>query len=282
MNGLQESENQPKGFATSILRPVESLGQWVLDGTAKIGNFSLFMLSFLFWSIKPPFRLKLLFQQMEFIGVQSLPIIILTSLFSGMVAALQGSYVAHYFNAQAMVGASVAVGTAREAGPVLVSLMIIGRCSSAMAAELGTMRVTEQIDALESMAVNPVQYLVVPRIWAAIIMMPVLTLIADVIAIAGAAFVTVGIEGVDKGVFWANVRWYLDPMDVYMGLIKAVVFGIILASVGTFMGFTTSGGAKGVGKATTTSVVVSSVAILIADYFLTMMLHVLDTQVWSI
>ncbi len=265
-----------------LLKPIEGVGQYVIDAVAKVGDFSIFLGSFFSWAFRPPYRFGQLMLQLEQIGVNSLPIIIMTALFSGMTAALQVSYVAHLFNVQSLVGASVALGAAREAAPVMTALMLTARCGSSMAAELGTMRVTEQIDALDSMAVNPVQYLVVPRVVATLILMPMLAIISDFFCIFGAYVVMVKINHVDSGVFFETIRWYLDPIDIYIGLYKAVAFGFVLASVSCFMGYSTEGGAKGVGKATTGAVVVSSVAILAVDYLLTMLLHAIDTVIWKI
>ena len=267
----------------SILRePVEQFGEYVIDATRRMGDYTLMVVQFLGWMWRPPYRWRLLLQQMEFVGVQSLSIIMLTTLFSGMIAALQGSYVAYLFNAQGMVGSAVALGTTREGAPVLCALMIVGRCGSAMAAELGTMRVTEQIDALESMAVNPIQYLVVPRVMATLIMLPILTVIGDIVAIFGSWIVMVRMQGVDSGIFFENIRWFIDPLDIYMGLIKALAFGFALSTIGCFQGFTTTGGAKGVGNATTRSVVVASVTILVMDYFLGQILHMLEMNVFEV
>ena len=269
-------------LVTVITEPVERFGEWVIEATARLGTYSLLVAQFFGWVWRPPYRWRLLLQQMEFVGVQSLSIIMLTTLFSGMIAALQGSYVAHLFNAQGMVGSAVALGTTREGAPVLCALMIVGRCGSAMAAELGTMRVTEQIDALESMAVNPVQYLVVPRVVATLIMLPILTVIGDIVAIFGSWIVMVRMQGVDSGIFFENIRWFIDPMDIYIGLIKALVFGFALSTIGCFQGFSTSGGAKGVGLATTRSVVVASVSILVMDYFLGQLLHMWEMNVFEV
>ena len=265
-----------------FITPVERLGTSVLTATQRLGAYMNFVFSIFLWLPRRPLRWRLLFNQMEFIGVESLNIIILTSLFFGMIMSLQGSFVAYLFNAQGMVGMGVAVAAAREGAPVLTTLMIIGRCGSAMAAELGTMRVTEQIDALESMAVSPVHYLAVPRMVAAVVMLPLLTVLSDVLIIAGSYLVMVKLEGVDSAIFIENVRWFLDPLDIFQGMIKAFVFGFILTTIGCFMGFTTDGGAKGVGQATTRSVVVTSVAILVADYFLAMVLHHFETTLWSV
>jgi phospholipid/cholesterol/gamma-HCH transport system permease protein len=166
----------------------------------------------------------------------------------------------------------VALSLAKELSPVLTGLMVTGRAGSGIATELGTMRVTEQIDALETMAVNPVQYLVVPRFLAGVVMVPALSVLFTLVGMCGAYFVGVVLMNIDPGVFLGKTRWLVDPKDITDGLIKATVFGGVLTLVGCYKGFYASGGARGVGIATTQSVVVSSVAILVADYFLTAMM----------
>ena len=173
------------------------------------------------------------------------------------------------FNAESLVGSTVGISLARELSPVLTGLMVAGRAGSGIATELGTMRVTEQIDALATMAVNPVQYLVVPRFLAGLIMVPVLSALFTLVGMIGCYIVAVVLLDIDRGIFLSQVYWYVDPDDLTSGIIKACVFGGILTMVGCYKGFYASGGARGVGLATTQSVVVSSVMILISDYFLT-------------
>ena len=223
----------------------------------------------LFWLVRPPWRFHLFFKQFNFIGVESIFIILLTGTFTGAVFSLQSSYAFRVFEANSMVGPTVLLAVTRELGPVLTSLLVTGRVGSAMAAEIGSMRVTEQIDALETMAVNPIQYLVVPRVICSIITLPALTAIFDFVAGLGAYVVVVSLLGVTPQTFDQEVIYYVDFDDFYIGLIKAAVFGLILALIGCYKGYYTSRGAEGVGKATTESVVIASVAILVSDYFLT-------------
>jgi phospholipid/cholesterol/gamma-HCH transport system permease protein len=183
--------------------------------------------------------------------------------------ALEGYYGFRLFSAESMVGSTVALGMTRELGPVLTSLMVTARAGSAMAAELGTMRVTEQIDALYVMAANPVKHLIVPRVAAGVVMLPVLTVVSDFVGILGGYFVGVILLNINSGIFVKNIWRYLDLDDIFNGLIKAAVFGLILSLVGCYKGFNTTGGAEGVGKATTEAVVLASITILISDYFLT-------------
>ncbi len=216
-----------------------------------------------------PLRFSLFFRQMEFIGVHSVFVVSLTSLFTGMVLALQTYYAFRLFSAEGMVGATVALSMARELGPVITALMVTGRAGSAIAAEIGTMRVTEQIDALEVMAVNPVQYLVTPRLVAAVIVLPLLTILADFIGVLGGYLVGVKLLGINKGIFLENIYDLLTPTDIRQGLYKAAFFGAVIALIGCYKGYHTSGGAEGVGRATTEAVVLSSVLILAGDYVLT-------------
>lgn len=206
---------------------------------------------------------------MEFVGVGSFFIVILTGFFTGAVFALQGATAFRLFNAESLVGSTVALSLARELAPVLTGLMVSGRAGSGIATEIGSMRVTEQIDALYTMAVNPIQYLVVPRFLAGLIMVPFLTVLFNLVGMLGCYLVGVELLNIDKGIFLEKVRWFVQPDDIYNGLLKSCVFGGILTLVGCYKGFYATGGARGVGLATTQSVVVSSVLILVADYILT-------------
>jgi phospholipid/cholesterol/gamma-HCH transport system permease protein len=251
---------------------IEAIGTWVIGAIEGVGRAATLLGQTLAWIPRPPYRIRLLFQAMEFVGVGSLFIVLLTGLFTGAVFALQGAGAFRLFNAEALVGSTVALSLARELSPVLTGLMVTGRAGSGIATELGTMRVTEQIDALYTMAVSPVQYLVVPRFIAGLIMVPALSVLFTLVGMGGAYFVGVVLLNIDEGVFLAKVYWYVDPKDLTSGMFKACVFGGILTLVGCYKGFYASGGARGVGLATTQSVVVSSVLILVADYFLTAMM----------
>lgn len=226
-----------------------------------------------FWGIvRPPYRLRQLFKQMYFVGNQSLPIVLLTGGFTGMVFAVQSDIAFSRFGARGLIGSTVTLALTRELGPVLTALMVNGRVGSAMAAELGTMRVTEQIDALDSMAVDPVQYLSAPRVLAAMLMLPLLCAAFDAIGIGGCAYVATHVLGVNSGPFIERIRWFVDPDDIWGGMLKALVFGFLLSSIGCYKGYHASGGAEGVGRATTTAVVAAGVAILVVDYFVTLIL----------
>jgi phospholipid/cholesterol/gamma-HCH transport system permease protein len=245
-------------------------------GIETIEGFGSALLLFweaMIWLFRPPFRWMLYLQAMEFVGVGSLFIVVLTGLFTGMVFAVQTTHTFRLFNAETLVGSTVALALMRELAPVLTSMMVTARVGSAIATELGTMKVTEQVDALYTMAVNPVQYLVTPRIVAGIVVLPVLTAFCDLVGIGGAYYVAVNLLGVDGGMFMDKIRAYAETWDVTSGLIKASVFGGILTLVACHKGLNASGGARGVGQATTQSVVLSSVLILVADYMLTLLLY---------
>jgi len=252
-----------------ISAAVDRFGRAVLDNIEEMGRILILFISVLMWMVRPPLKLRLIFKQMEFVGVKSIFVVVLTGTFTGMVMALQGYYGFKMFNAESLVGSTVALGMTRELGPVLTALMVTARAGSAMAAELGTMRVTEQIDALSVMATNPVKHLIVPRIIAGVIMLPALTVVSDFMGILGGYFVGVPILHINQGAFIKNITKMVDLGDIYNGLTKAAFFGLILSLVGCYKGFNTTGGAEGVGKATTEAVVLASVLILISDYFLT-------------
>jgi phospholipid/cholesterol/gamma-HCH transport system permease protein len=221
------------------------------------------------WMVRPPYRFSQLFSAMDFIGVQSIFIVALTGIFSGMVLALQLTYSLRSYGGENLVGMLVAVSLLREMGPVFASLMITARAGSAMAAELGNMRVTEQIDAIKTMAVSPVQYLLSPRLLAAVLVAPMMMVLFSAVGMAGAYLIAVEALGVDLGMFLARIEDGVQAHDYHMGLVKSAVFGFLISAISCSQGFHASGGAKGVGEATTRAVVQSAVAILIANYILT-------------
>ena len=253
----------------NVWKIINRVGERIAGYVKEMGRILLLMVETIRWSFYPPFRLDLLFQQMERVGVRSVLVVILTGAFTGMVLALQSFHATRSFGAETMVGVAVALSMTRELGPVLTSFMVTGRAGSAMAAEIGTMRVTEQIDALSAMAVNPIKYLVVPRVLASIVVVPMLTVIADFVGIVGGYFTGVIILRINAGSYVANMEKYVELNDIYHGIIKAAVFGLILSIVGCYKGYTTTGGAEGVGKSTTQSVVLATVTILMANYLLT-------------
>jgi phospholipid/cholesterol/gamma-HCH transport system permease protein len=261
---LAEASETPAepSLADRLLSPFTSL----LD---VIGRLLMITGQSVLWMFRPPYRFMQLLLAMDFIGVQSLFIVSLTGVFSGMVLALQMTYSLRQYGAEGVVGAVVAVSLAREIAPVFAGLMVTARAGSAMAAELGNMRITEQIDALTTMAVSPVQYLLSPRLLAAVVMLPLLYILYSCVGMGGAWLIAVDALGVDPGTFLANVEKGLVPSDFYMGLVKSTTFGFLICAISCNQGFNASGGAKGVGDATTRAVVHSAVAILIANYIIT-------------
>lgn len=250
-------------------RGVGSFGDKIISLLIETGLYLRFVMDATLWLFRPPYRFHLFSRQMEFIGVKSVPIVLLVGLFSGAVFALQTGFAFASFNAESMVGATVAIALARELAPVFTALMVIARAGSGMAAELGTMEVTEQIDALQAMAIHPVQYLVSPRILAGFLMLPLLTVLFLAIGLIGAYFVGVHLLRIPEGPFIQQLTFVLDASDIVQGLLKAAVFGFVLAAVSTYQGMATRNGAEGVGRATTRAVVVSSISVLVIDYFLT-------------
>ncbi|MDX9724537.1 MAG: ABC transporter permease [Myxococcota bacterium] len=251
---------------------IEQLGLGVTGSIEGLGRFALLFVEMLIAGARPPYRLRQLFLAMDFVGFGSLFIVLLTGIFTGAVFAYQSAYAFRLFNAESLVGATVALAITRELGPVLTGLMVAGRVASAMATVLGTMRVTEQIDAMKTMAVDPVQFLIVPRVLASFLLMPVLCLLFDFIGILGSYFVGVVLLDIDFGPFDRRIRELLQIHDIVSGMVKAGVFGILVSFIGCYKGFYASGGAKGVGEATTSAVVTSSITILIVDYFLTVLM----------
>jgi phospholipid/cholesterol/gamma-HCH transport system permease protein len=224
------------------------------------------------WTPRPPYDVRELMRQMVRVGFNSIPVVFLTTLFTGGVMALQTFTVLKRINAESFVGSGVALSMVRELAAVLSGLIVAGRAGSAMGAELGTMRVTEQIDALEVMATDPVHYLVVPRVWATTIMLPLLVVMGNGVGILGGYMVAVIMMGANPVTYVDRSFQFMDLTDLFSGLIKAGVFGFLLAAIGCQQGFYTSGGAEGVGRSTTSAVVVASIAILITDFFLTRVL----------
>lgn len=244
-----------------VLRTLEEAGRMVKIGAAGMANLVL-----------PPARLRLLIAQMQFIGVQSLPIILLSSVFTGAVFTYETFNAFALFGAQGMVGGTVGVAVTRELAPTLTGLLVAGRAGSAMAAELGSMRVSEQVDALEAMAVDPINYLVTPRLLASILVTPMLTAIFDFSGILGSYVVARYVNGLSRPEFWVRLFEWVDMGDIFAGLIKATIYGAIIGMVACYKGYYAKGGAAGVGRATTSAVVVSSVLILVSNYFIAVLL----------
>ncbi|MCB0418943.1 MAG: ABC transporter permease [Bdellovibrionales bacterium] len=233
------------------------------------GRIALFLVKALRSLRAKPYRFDEVIRHMEFIGNKSVMIILLTGSFTGMALSYQIFLGFKLVNATNLVGPTVALGITRELGPVLTGLIVAARAGGAMAARLGTMRVSEQIDALEVMGVDPIQYLVAPRILAAFVTMPLLCGVFDFVAMAGAQFLCIHVLNLDEAIFWDKITLWIDPGDINEGLFKAGVFGMVFAAVCTYMGFNTTGGAKGVGEATNKGVVYSMVLIICTNFFMT-------------
>jgi len=236
------------------------------------GDHTLMLFQAFAWLFRRPFRLRLFLEQMEFVGVGSLPIIILVGFFSGAVSAQQTIRALEIFGQEHYVGATVGLSLALELAPVFTALMITARAGSGMATELGSMRITEQIDALTTFAVNPTQYLITPRVVASIIMMPIMTMVFNIIGLFGAYLYSIYLKQIDVGAFIYYFRYMTDPTDYLQGGVKSAVFGAALSLAACYQGFNVRGGAKEVGLATTRAVVAGSVAVLVLDYFLSDML----------
>ena len=221
------------------------------------------------WAFRPPYDVREWFRQMVRVGVDSIPVVLITTMFTGMVLALQTYIGFHRVHAEQFVASVVALAMLRELAPVLVGLMVAGRVGSSMAAEIGTMRVTEQIDALKALATEPYQYLFVPRVIAGVVMMPFLCILGDALGIYGGYIVAVKLLRSNPVVYKQNTFQFLALSDLMSGLIKAGVFGLILTLTGCIRGYYTTGGAEGVGRSTTNAVVSASLIILLADFFLT-------------
>lgn len=248
---------------------IKSLGVLFINILRDSGGIFLIFLQSFFYFFTPPFRLRLLIKHMEFIGVRSFLVVILTALFSGMVTAYQVNIALSKVGSQSILGGVVALTLTRELGPVLTAVVVVARAGSAICAELGSMRITEQIDALKIMAVNPIQYLLSPRIWAAILVLPLLTSIADFVGIFGGYVVGVFLVKIDPGLLTARMTDMVELKDLMSGIVKSIFFGAFIVSVCGYKGYNAKGGAEGVGRATTEAVVISTVGILIIDYILT-------------
>lgn len=255
-----------------LVRRVESLGAFVISSVKGIGEMGLFIAQTFKWMVRKPFRFHAAAEQMMEVGVHSFPVVFFTAMFTGMVLALQSHTGFKRFGAESMVGTVVALSMCRELGPVLTALVVTGRAGSSMTASLGTMRVTEQIDALYTLAANPIKYLVVPRVVAGTVMLPVLTVVADFVGIMGGFAVGVLLLSANPVLYLEKTWEFMEYNDVFSGLTKSMVFGFIISIVGCYEGFYTEGGAEGVGSATTRSVVLGFMLIFIANYILTALL----------
>jgi len=246
-----------------------SVGATFLGFLAATGQLFLFALTGVAAAFSPPFYPRLILRQVVYMGYYSLPVVGLTAIFTGMVLALQSYTGFSRFNAESAVATVVVLSVTRELGPVIAGLMVAGRVGAAMAAEIGTMRVTDQIDALTTLSTDPFRYLVLPRLLAGLITLPLLVVVADIIGVFGGYIVGTYKLGFNPANYLTQTETYLERMDVISGLVKAGVFGFIVALMGCYHGYHSRGGAEGVGQATTYAVVSASILILISNYMLT-------------
>jgi phospholipid/cholesterol/gamma-HCH transport system permease protein len=254
------------GFAAN---PFAIIGHVFISFLAQTGRLAVFVWASLSQLVRPPLFLGLILKQILLIGYNSLPVVGMTAFFTGGVLALQIYIGGNRYGAESFVPQIVVLGITRELGPVIAGLMVAGRCSAAIAAEIGTMRVTEQIDALVTLSTSPFKYLMLPRIIAAVISLPLLVLIADIIGVFGGYIVATESLHFNSGVYLKNTLDFMTNEDVTSGLWKAAVFGFVIAVMGCYNGYFSKGGAQGVGRATTNAVVSASILILAANYFLT-------------
>ncbi|MBI2370597.1 MAG: ABC transporter permease [Deltaproteobacteria bacterium] len=252
-----------------MLTLLQRLGQLLLRILARLGRMMLFLLTSLYLMLLPPYHPGRILRQMHFLGARSLTVIILTASFTGMVLGLQGYYTLRKFGAEALLGPAVALTLIRELGPVLAALMVTARAGSAMTAEIGIMRITEQIDALHAMGINPVKFLMAPRLLAALVSVPLLTAIFNVIGIYGGYLVGVNLLGISPGTYFDEIEHSVGWSDVRGGILKSFCFALLIIWVCGYKGYTAGYGAEGVSRATTEAVVLTSVLILAGDYALT-------------
>jgi len=248
---------------------VESLGRWATRVMTDFGAFGMYLYEIARQAVTSPARWDLIFQHLEFVGNQSLNIILLTGFFTGAVFALQIGGIFQIFRAESIMGAATGKALTREMAPLMTAFLLTGRAGSAMTAEISTMKVNEQVDAMEAMAVDPINYLVVPRVIASMVIMPLLCGIFIFIGTVGAFVTGVAVFDVDVGIFIDRIKWMVEAKDIFNGLEKAFVFSIIIAAMACRYGLNANGGAKGVGRATTMSVVMTLLVILVCDVFIT-------------
>lgn len=261
-----------RGFRGWFARRAFAWGDLIFHGLAAIGDFALFVLKTLSWMFTRLPRQDTLWPNFQTVGVSSLPVVALTGTFIGMVLAVQSYFQFRQLGLETRLGAVINMTLVRELGPVLAATMLAGRVGSAMAAELGTMRVTNQIDALSAMGTNPIRYLVVPRFLACFFLIPLLTIMADFMGVAGGFFYSVYILEIDLHHYWHNAAKFVGNYDLFVGLFKSIFFGSAIAMISCYQGFHCKKGAEGVGNASTASFVYSFVAILVMDLILGILL----------
>jgi phospholipid/cholesterol/gamma-HCH transport system permease protein len=254
------------------LQTTATIGRFTIRRVQILGQSGIFLFTSLIQAFVPPFRVKRLLKEIEFVGSKSFLIVFVTALFTGMVLGLQGYYSLSQFGAEAALGIMVALSIIRELGPVLCALMVTGRAGSAIAAEIGIMKITDQFPALEMMAVDPLKYVISPKILAGLISLPLLTAFFDLVGIFGGYLVGVKLLGVNEGAYFGKMASAVMFADIWGGIIKSFCFGVMITWIASFMGFTAEPTTEGVSRATTNTVVITSLSILIVDYILTSLL----------
>ncbi|MGQ3683818.1 MAG: MlaE family ABC transporter permease [Candidatus Loosdrechtia sp.] len=252
-----------------ILIPFKIIGSYTITFIRELGRMACFLAKTVFWMVFPPYLLLRIVKRIHFIGVKTTSVVLLTGAFTGMVLALQTYYALAKFGAESSLGPVVALSLIRELGPVISALMVTGCAGSALTAEIGIMRITEQIDALDAMALNPYKYLVVPSLLAGIISLPLLNAIFVTVGVFGGYAVGVGLMDISKGTYFGGITDFVGARDILEGFYKSLSFGVVITWISCYKGYTTSYGAEGVSRATTHAVVLSSVVILVWDYFMT-------------
>lgn len=277
---MPDSDSVVASTRNSINDWIQDWGRVVIESVTSIGAFALFVIRTASWLFTRLPKWETLLPNFYQVGVQSLPVIALTGTFIGMVLAVQSFSQFEQLGLEGQMGAVITMTLVRELGPVLAAVMLAGRVGSAMAAELGTMRVTEQIDALASMGSNPIHYLVVPRFVACLLMIPALTVMADFMGIAGGHFFSVFVYHVDSHHYWSNARDFVGVFDIMSGIVKSIFFGAAIALVSCYQGFNSSPGAEGVGQAATKSFVYSFIVILILDLLIGISVESIYRSIW--
>jgi phospholipid/cholesterol/gamma-HCH transport system permease protein len=263
-----------------LAAPIESVGRFVIDQVADLGAFALFSAQTFRWLVTDLTRWRLLRPQLYEVGVRSLPVILFTGAFVGMVLALQSYYAFQAMGRESWSGAVINLSVIKELGPVLAGVMIAGRVGGALAAGLGTMKVTEQIDALRSLGADPIRHLVVPRFIACLVLIPFLTIYCDFVGVLGGYGVTWAL-GVDSFEYWQHSADVIENFDIFTGVFKSTFFGAAIALISCYKGFQSRQGAEGVGRAATEAFVVSFMAILVLDFLIVRLLQGLYNAMWG-
>ena len=270
------SMTEKKSSLNFIQKPIERLGAGIITSVEGLGKIANFLAQVFYWGFKRPYRFKLFFDQLYFVGNKSIFIILLAGSFTGMVMAYQTYFGFKLISVDSLVGPVTALTLAKELAPVLTGLIVAGRAGAAMAAQIGTMKVTEQVDALEVMGINSIQYLAVPRIVASVIAVPMLSALFLFIGNVGSYLVGTKFLSIDEAIYLSKLGEFMFLEDIWQGLIKATFFGFVIALIGTYQGFNVTKGAEGVGIGTNMAVVWGMICVLVLDYFLTsFLIHIL-------